>query len=248
MPVNLVQSVLADVNASTSSSTLHLTFPNPVTAGNTLLVMGGGNPNFMFPASDGISAISDNVGDSFTTILNIGAPRNSGPVTFCYLVPSTIGGSSVIVSPTMDATPAVGGVNFPWIALAIEMSGMGSPTVQDKNSVNIFGSQGNTPVSTTINDSLGNTVTVTFNGTSGSGGPGTVTTVSAVDLLTGGLDFLFGYVIDQLGNNVPTANHGYLFTLQINATGPVTGMSVNYFTPGLPFGPGGRGPQIFVVT
>lgn len=245
MPVNLVQSASAYTTALSSPSTLTTTFTSPVTAGNTLLVLGGGNPNIMFPSGDIVSGINDPVGDSFTTVLNIGAPRNSGPAVFCFLVPTAVGGNTNI-STTYSITPAVGGVQWPWGVLAIEMSGMAGPTVQDKNSINVFGGLGNTPVSIPITDSHSNTVTVVFNGTSGSGGPGTACTCSAVDLLVGGIDFLLAFILAQSGTTVPTANHGYGFVLTINDNGPT--MTEHYFTPSLPFGPTGRRLQIFVAT
>lgn len=245
MAINLVQYVEADAVVSTSSATLTLTFASPVTAGNTILVLGGANPNNMFPGTENFS-VTDSVGDSVTTILFNGAPKNSGPVVFAYLIPVTAGGSSLTVSVAVTITAAIGGISYPCMAVAIEMTGMPGVAVQSENSVNIFGSQGNTPVSTNVTDTLGNTVTVTFNGTAGSGGPGTISTVTAIDLFAVGVNFLFGFVLDQSGTNVPTANHGYSFVLTEAISAPTAGMSLNFFTPGLPLATVAQ-PQIFVV-
>ena len=243
MAVNLVQYAEANATASLGGGIggaagffpLTVTFTNPVTPGNTILVLGGGNPNGMFPAADSVFSMTDSVSDSFTPILNNGAPRNSGPTVFAYLVPSTAGGASVSVTTTLFIQSAIFNINFPWIAVIIELSGMNTPTVHDKNSFNIFGSAGNSPITESVTDSLSNTVNVTFFGASGSGGPGLACTLSAIDFVTSGLDFLIAFVMDQSGTSLPTADHGYTFQQTVMVDDATVGMNMHLFTPILPF-------------
>lgn len=235
----LVQSAFTSSAFSTggpTAITLTANFPNPVTPGNTIIVLGGMHI-LGLTFQDGITSITDGGGDTIVSIVNTGSPFLNGDAIYGWRVFSSVGGfTGVTAHQTLHG-------NINWELMILEFSGMSGASVVSSNSSPLFGGIGNFPFPLNVTDSLARTVTVTFNGSAGSGGPGTNTAVAAIDFLVSGADYILGWVSSQSGTNVPTATFGYTFSLLVADST----FNLNSFLTAINVSTGAQ-PQIFVVT
>lgn len=244
MAIDIVQvcSAASTFSFTTADDSLTATFPSAVTQGNMILVLLA-EDNQGLISSISINSVTDTVSNGYTVSYQNWQPGSAGCGSAFAYVLNAVGGSDT-VTVSLHLVAAIGTQSARFGVLCIELSGVPPfSTIFSTDTYSVFGSAGNTPVPVTISDSLGNTVTVTFGGTQGSGGPGITANLNLFDLVGGGVNFLCAWCVNQVGTNVPTADHGYSFTLSENVT---PGPGFHFFTPGLPFAIVQQ-PQIFAV-
>lgn len=245
MAINIVQAAGGQRTFSSQVNgtyTFTVAFSSAVANGNSILVLMSEDNVSSFPGL-AFNLPTDTSSNSYASIISNPQPRSSGPGSAAAWSLNVVGGS-LTVTISVTFTDALNSNSMRISAYCLEISGMpAGSSVFSSDFDTIFGATGNTPVARNISDSVGNTVTITFGGSSGSGGPGTCA-LNAIDFQAGGTNFFLLFIVNQSGSSVPTANHGYTFTLYASSA---PGATFNVFTPGLPVATIQQ-PQIFAVT
>lgn len=241
MAINLVQAASNTGSFTTSGThTISCTFSSPVTSGDTIVAILG-VVAVGASGSGSITGFADSESDSYTSIINLDYTTHDVSGLAIFYVPSCTGGSSFTVTATVDAPIAIA-TTFYEIILALEFSGMASPSVYSSVSLQNPTTVGHTSFTLDLNDSLGNTVAVTFANLTGIDA-----TLAVVDFLAGSVNFMLpvSVIYDQTtAPYVPTATNGYTFVLdQSVANSPA---NLYQYNPGLPYG-AAQQIQFFVV-
>jgi hypothetical protein len=229
--------------SSSAGGTLSVsaTFASAVTLGNTIVVSVGADVGG-FSGVNGCDtpSITDTLLNSYTQCSWIRSTYLQGGSAGLFLAPAGAGGSNTVTF----TFSAFGGGSPGWnYALTIaEYSGLSSPSLVSSATQKIFGTTGNAPVNLTLTDTNGSTVTVTFGGISGSGGPGTTCCLTVADIASAGQNYLFAAI--RGGLNPPTVTSSYsTFTNRQHVASPLQ----DFFdsAPGVATV---IQPQVFVVT
>lgn len=173
--------------------TFTITMTSNVVVGNTLVVAAGcqfaGASDWTYSPS-----VTDSLGNTFSTSSSStwsdGSGTTSGGCGGAFYAPITTGGSDTITFHIHLWQDLFTQPSYDMMVIAAEISGLSSPTLQSGDIFNCYGACGNSPLTRTITDSIGTSVTATFSGSCGSGGPGGNGVYALLDLLGGSYDYI----------------------------------------------------------
>jgi hypothetical protein len=249
-PIVAVQSTGGAITPSplfaSATESVTATFPSPITAGNTIFVWAFAQVNGPGAGMSSPSVIDTLLNVYTSDLVDATGGSLNGAAVMLFHAANVLGGADDITFSFDFNYGGAGGNGVSWGFVATEYSGMGAtPTVHSTADAKIAGTSGNAPVTLTLNDSHGTSVSVTFGNNITPSWIGTVNTGCGIaDVVANGADYILAGAYSQnAAFVVPTSSYTVFQQEELAADG-ASSRFVYAWDPGTVGGGGGGSPSI----